>query len=154
MCPRTLCPKKYHRVLILKLLLHLTITFVYLLSKYLKVLFVLRLISFCIKNNNLKRWFLSAISFLLALNSVIRLFKQYLMLVKLMHESTNQFEWHLFDICDQTFSFMNPPGVKESLLDSPCRYFPDRMLRWELDNCSKSWDPYKGWKITYLHSSK
>ena len=50
--------------------------------------------------------------------------------------------------------FMNPSGVKESLLDSTCRYFPDKMLWWERDNCSQSWDPYKGWKITYLHSSK
>ena len=31
-----------------------------------------------------------------------------------MHEKTNQFEWYLFDICDQTISFMHPPGVKES----------------------------------------
>ena len=68
MCPRTLCPKKYHRVLILKLLLHLTITFVYLLFKNLQILFVLRLTSFFIKNNNLKEFLIqmSAISFLLA----------------------------------------------------------------------------------------
>ena len=25
---------------------------------------------------------------------------------------------------------------------------------WERDNCSQSWDPYKGWKITDLRSSK
>lgn len=30
------------------------------------------------------------------------------------HENTNQFEWHLFDICDQTILFMQSPGVKES----------------------------------------